>query len=253
MNEFIWVASYPKSGNTWLRFIVSNLVFGEAKGSEDILNIVPDLNEWQGALRHFWQGAHFLKTHLMADKLPLRMPSRSAIYVVRNPLDMVVSAMAYLQPTDQVMRADLLSQVVTRGGFDHWLSVEYGAWVENTESWTDGSLTFPVLTLRYEDMLADPKGHIRKVGDFLGIEVDDQKIEAVAQATSFKSMRKLEKAEIDKGEAGGMFVHERSFKDESFQFMRAGTSGGYRDHLSPEEIETLTNVFRPGMEKHGYL
>ena len=96
MARIVWLASYPKSGNTWVRFIIAALVRGEIKSSAEVARQVPDIHD--GIKGHHLLGQHttVVKTHWgwRAD-LPLREDTIGAICVVRNPLDVIESNQNY--------------------------------------------------------------------------------------------------------------------------------------------------------------
>ena len=252
MSEFIWVASYPKSGSTWMRFILSHLLFDVGGDAGKVREMVPNMHDWTGGLKYDWQGAHPVKTHLQQHDLPPRMHTRSAIYVIRNPLDMVDSAIGYIKPADDAEREDLINQFCVNGSIEPWgTTLGYGSWEDNIQSWTAESRDFPLLIMQYEDILDAPHDNIARVAEFLGADADDKKIDKVVEATSFKTMKGVEKSELAAG-AKGVFTDERLFNKQDFAFMRAGKSGGYQNNLREGEITRLRARFSPVMEKLGY-
>ena len=252
MADFTWIASYPKSGNTWLRFIIGHMVFEAGEDVSSIPAMVPDMHDWTGPIRYPWKGQYFAKTHFVFSRLPKTMHTRAAIYVTRHPLDGVVSSVEDMQPSDQEGRDDLINQYVEHGTFTHWLGLDYGSWEENVSSWAFRDHDFPYLQLRYEDIKADPHKEIRKIADFLELEVSDGRIAEVVEATSFESMRKAEEKELEAGADDGVFGHEMSYKSGNFRFMRSGKSGGYRDSLTAAQIEALVGRFKETMDRLGY-
>jgi len=252
MSDFIWIASFPKSGSTWLRFILAHLLFDPKGDNSVIREMVPNIHDWRGNLKYDWQGAFPVKTHLAQHNLPVRMHSRAAIYIYRNPLDVIDSTLSYMNPKTDPEREDLISQFCMNGAVEPWgKTLAYGSWEENLESWTAGSLGFPVLSLRYEDMLDSTQENIRRIADFLSVDVTDDKIDHVIRETSFDQMKKEEALEISTG-ASGVFTDERTLKKEEFRFMRSGKGGTYRENLRADEIDRLMERFRPTMETVGY-
>ncbi len=252
MSEFIWIASFPKSGSTWLRFIVSHLMVDMDGHKGLVREIVPNIHDWTGGLRFPWHGAHAAKTHLKYDNLPPRMKTRSAIYVVRNPLDVVDSAISYLAPQSEEQKEKIVESFVEQGSVEPWLdTLGYGSWQENVQSWTREKRDFPLLVLRYEDILDDASKLISMVADFLDVDVDEKKIEWVKDQTAFSSMKKTEKAEIQAG-SKGVFTDERLFDKKEFNFMRKGKAGGYSDSLTDKQVADLTAGFGQSMKNFNY-
>src|SRR5271166_938951 len=92
--SIIWIASYPKSGNTWVRFLACNLLFGRQVSAAALNALVPDLHEMQAATDPAPRG--LLKTHFAySPDLPCARYTAAAIYVVRNPADVLASNFFY--------------------------------------------------------------------------------------------------------------------------------------------------------------
>lgn len=249
-----WIASYPKSGSTWLRFIANQLLFVTEDDVPSVRDAVPDMHDHFEMPRYKWKGMVVMKTHLPFHNLPTRLHTQSSICIIRNPLDVVDSTLAYLDQGDGVDREFILESFCEHGSIEPWLSLlNYGSWDGHAKSWSHGKhLTFPHMTLRYEDMLDDPHTGIRKIADFYEVEVSDERINDVVEKTSFNRMKKIEEEEISAG-VQGFFTEEQSFEKKNFRFMRSGRSGGYMDNLTEEEVARLIVRFRPVMEEHGYL
>lgn len=249
-----WIASFPKSGSTWLRFIVAQLFFGERDEMPNVRDAIPDIHDYRETPRYSWGGVYPMKTHLPFHNLPPRLLTQSAIYIVRNPLDMVDSALAYLNPVGEADRKYVIDCFCQYGSVEPWFSLlHYGSWEENVKSWFSGEhLTFPHLFIRYEDMLDNPHDGVRRIANFYDLDTSDTRITEIVEATSFGAMKKAEEKELAMG-TGGFFTDEQDFGKESFRFMRSGKAGGYMKNLREEEIALLVARFRPVMEEHGYL
>jgi hypothetical protein len=253
VTDFIWVASFPKSGSTWMRFILSNLLFKVGKDKDRVREMVPNIHDWEGPLKYDWKGAYPAKTHLAQHNLPERMHTRSAIYIIRNPLDVVDSSIAYLSSNDEEERQRVIDEFCRTGSIEPWnTTLGYESWESNIASWTGESRDHPLLIMQYEDMLADPHENVGRVAHFLDVDVNDKRIEQVVKATSFSSMKKQEKKEVDAG-AKGVFTDERLFDKKDFSFMRSGKAGGYSERLDKNQVDQLISRFGATMEPLGYL
>jgi hypothetical protein len=125
MAKIIWLASYPKSGNTWVRFIVANLICGNIESSDVVHRLVPDFHtgiSWQHLMRN---GGLLLKTHLKYFKeMPLREDTIGVVYILRNPLDVIVSALNYSelrsgQKNKEQCQA-FITEFIENGGLNEW-------------------------------------------------------------------------------------------------------------------------------------
>lgn len=255
MTDFTWITSFPKSGNTWCRYIVAHLLFDFDPDVSRIDATIPDINNWTGSLTCEYRGAYPVKAHLVYDRLPKRMGFRNAVYIVRNPLDVIVSTARYMEPDGDQAAVDRVVEDFIRldGTLDSWLELGFGTICENVMSWVAArDAGQPVMLVRYEDLMSDPVGSIRLIADHLGVEVDEERCRLIAEATSFDAMRSLEERQVGEGRQDMFFV-ERGFKKErNFRFMRAGKSEQFRETLNPDQIDTLAALCRPIMERFSY-
>lgn len=259
-----WLASYPKSGNTWVRAFLSNLLF-ERSDINNMMGVTSDISPtmYQAVstrpLADLSPGEEYLyrpaalatvletcnwspcivKTHfarLTIDDMPMIPPkiSAGAVYLVRDPRDVCVSmarhfdvdleeASTMLCKQEFSINGDGLSQIVTN-------------WSTNVSSWTHGS-RFPVMVVRYEDLIDEPIEWFQKITDFLHLSGD---VEGAVRKASFNRLQAQE------DESG--FRERRN----DHAFFGCGTYGGWRDTL-PEEIAVkIEETHSEVMEKHGY-
>lgn len=263
-----WLASYPKSGSTWLRFICFHLVNDRSPTDSRELDAhinsrTTDLADRPGA---------FVKTHAAVDALGDLLPlSRTAIYVHRHPLDVLCSALNYDMLTggaDLSMRADAASRdswiegYLAEGGHPPWRRSPYfaGSWTENVESWTGGAaLPFVPLTLSYDDLADRPDETILRIADHIGLACDPARARRCAEATGFQALRRFEERELAAARASGApqgrFSGEARLRaaSEGLRFFNSGRSGGFRDILTAEQIRRGRNAFGPAAEALGYV
>lgn len=283
MGKILWLASYPKSGNTWLRAFIHNLMQGLKTGGTGPVDTSPvDINamnvlttgdslvQWY---RHLdarpplaWsreevakmrRGAQLaicaskpetviVKTHniLMAvhGHPTIHMDlTAGAIYVVRNPLDLVIS-LADHYGVDIDRAIDILNDPVNGGLSDGNIVFEvHSSWSNHVKSWTRQAHP-GLLTVRYEDMLAKPLHSFGAITRFLGLKPSRAQLDAAIEASSFKNLRQQEDA---KG------FREKSQKGS--QFFRVGKAGQWRDTLTPAQVEKVVAGHREQMERFGYL
>lgn len=276
MGKIVWLASYPKSGNTWMRALLhhffrnpdtpiplNQLGGGNLTTSETRLHWYQALDprppaEWsaeeiaamrmkvQEAIAASVPGSIFCKTHSALFESWGRMTvnlavSAGAIYIVRNPLDVVLSFADYQGVTiDTAIKAmGMLNFEQPREG--DAITSPLGSWTQNVRSWT--AKPSPDLhVVRYEDMLTDPQKTFGSVVRFLGVEAPQERIEKAVRHSSFKELRAQE------DQTG--FV-ERSPSQE--RFFRTGTSGQWRDALNDEQIERIVVDHRDQMACFDYI
>ncbi|GLZ12886.1 sulfotransferase [Actinomadura sp. NBRC 104425] len=212
MTEIAWIASYPKAGNTWLRFMLTAyLNDGPVTSIDQLQTAVPDLHKMLGGGETLpvGDGADRLlaKTHFLPDVGLMQLyreQTAKAVYLIRNPRDVMLSAMRHMG----IPRTDLAScrrfaeDFIANEGHSFWRDhFGQGSWTTNVRSWTDRDTIrthFPnieVLPVKYEDMRADPAGWLRRILEFLdlGRPLGDDVIDKAVANSTFEVMRDLER------------------------------------------------------------
>jgi len=275
MPGIIWLASYPKSGNTWLRAFLANYLSNteRAVAINDLPQHILGDNMRQHYLQfsglkdealdaeaikrlrakvHLWLAnsrAHdvFVKTHnavALADGVPLITPAATAgaIYVLRNPFDVAVSYAHHYQiplerAVENLCRQDL--RLPEQGGV---LEQYLGDWGQHVRSWTKAP-GMTRLVLRYEDMARAPLKAFGQVTSFLGLPKDMPRLKRAVRFSSFKELSRQESRE--------RFVESRP--DGKSRFFREGRSGAWREAMRDEDRDRLVERFGDLLLEHGYL
>src|SRR5271155_62087 len=217
-----FLVSFPKSGNTWTRFLLANLRFpGQPATFENINRLIPDPEGT--AKRDFdrMPRPRIIKSHECFDP---RYPR--VVYIVRDPRDVVVSQYHYHRKLRKLDDDSPIEKFVTR--FLAGETCPHGSWGQNIATWlytSEGSPRF--LWLRYEDLIADTPRELAKVVSFLQLPASAEQIAQAVERSSADRMRKLEK-EHQHG------LYRDSRKDMSF--VRAAGSGGWRKDLPAEQV-----------------
>jgi hypothetical protein len=269
LQRIIWIASFPKSGNTWARSFLANYFqppgkrldinslrqFTTADVRQDFYDKAHGrpfrgrtIDEWMQvrpkALRLIAAskpGHHFVKTHCQVIRLgdlPLIPPevTAGAVYLIRNPFDVALSYARHMGVDADAAIGRMADKTATQGGASGIMEF-VGRWDDHIRSWT----TAPGLTLhlmRYEDMVADSAGAFRDLFRFLGMPVDEAKLRRTLKRTSFESLQKQER--------------ETGFRErppEMKQFFARGTAGGWRQELTPAQVARIRSEFLPTLEK----
>lgn len=275
--SIVWLASYPKSGNTWLRAMLTHLLdpadrpldlsdlvggavaenrhaFDDICGIDSAEFSYAELLPYRSIFHHHLalENPHpcFVKTHDMFvadDRAAPMFPaaaSAAVIYLVRDPRDVAVSfahhAVANIETTIERMAdsSAMLNQWPDR--ISPFLPVRLGSWSDHVESWT-GQNDIPLLLLRYEDMLDDPVASLGRVTAIAGLDVTPAQCAAAVEATRFERLQSIERA------TG--FVEKPA---NAPRFFRAGKSGGWRDVLTPNQVERIVSDHRATMERCDY-
>jgi Sulfotransferase domain len=236
----VFLVSYPKSGNTWIRFLLANLIFPEQPATfANIHRLIPDPTD--SAKRDFDRlpRPRIIKSHDCYDP---RYPR--VIYVVRDPRDVVLSQYHYHRKLRKLEDDSPLEKFVAR--FLAGETCPHGSWGQNIGTWlytSEGNPRF--LLLRYEDLVADTPRELAKIVAFLNLPASQQQIAQAVERSSADQMRKLEKTQTDKS---GLTKGSR--KDLSF--VRAAGSGGWRSELPAPMVAEIEAAWGPLMRHLGY-
>ena len=225
-----FLVSYPKSGNTWVRFLIANLVYPEAPVDFANINIlVPDPEALSKRRMEELPSPRIIKSHECFHPGYPRI-----IYVVRDPRDVVVSQFHFHRKR-KVIGDDYPLEKFVRRFVDGETTPTYGSWGENVGSWLAARCGRPgFLLVRYEDLVTQIEREMTRITDFLNIDAPPQRITQAIERSSADQMRKLEKAAADKWS-----TTKETRQD--IAFVRSAKSSEWRSNLpasSVEEIET---------------
>ena len=273
MSGIIWLASYPKSGNTWLRIFIENLFRNTSVPAKiNELDVVryndnspnlyercvghnistmtdSQLHQYRDAVQSYLGNTSetvFVKSHSALQNYegkPLIYLEHTvgAVYLLRNPFDMVVSfsdhyRISYDDTIEAIASPSHRVNTTQQGIFQI-----LGGWTNHYKSWF-GVANFDPLFIRYEDMVRSPLKTFGRFSKFLGLPKNPERLKRAIRNSSF--------AEVSKQETMNGFS-ERSRPDQ--KFFRAGKVGGYRDILSQSQISRIIDVHGELLLEKGYI
>lgn len=188
----------------------------------------------------------FVKTH---NKLatnwdvPFITPEETvgAIFIVRNPLDLVISLAHHFGfSLDEAI--DFLNDPEAQTPEDdHKLAQVYGSWTAHTASWQKFNPQY-LHTVRYEDMLFKPTKTFGSIARFLNIPAQKNRINKAIKQSSFKVLQRQEQKDG--------FVEG---SDKAKAFFRSGKAGQWKTTLSEVQVQKIIDVQSHMMDKFGYL
>jgi len=275
VGKILWLASYPRSGNTWLRAFLHNLLRNtdapyDINRLQDFTLIDSDARWYRmldprppteltkeevAALRpraHAAMTAAFpdtvlVKTHnaLVEDRGTSMITlehTAGAIYIVRDPLDVAVSyGSHYGVSLEDAVAAMNRPGNQSIGNQENFVYELHGSWSENVKSWT-GTPNPALHVVRYEDISREPLGAFGAIAGFLGLRAPSDRI---ARAIEHSSFSVLEEQERRRG------FRERSRKSD--RFFHSGQVGRGKEVLPPALIKSLWVTHREQMDRFGYI
>jgi hypothetical protein len=279
MANFYWLASYPKSGNTWMRILLTNYLRNTSEPADinkakysTIASSRIWFDEWAGiessalddsSIERLRPGVYrcmareeqetiYMKVHDAWSRVDCgegMFPADitgGVVYILRNPLDMATSCahhwgVSVEEATDNLCNPDF-GLARSLGGMADQLSQHMGSWSGHVLSWIDES-ELPVHLIRYEDMHRDPETFFGNVVRFCGLPWD---AERVRKAVAFSDFSELQRQESANG------FKERSLRSPG-PFFRRGQVGSWREELPTLLAQRLIDVHGVTMKRFGYL
>lgn len=232
-----FLASYPRSGTTWMRFLLYETLTGESSGFGLMRRAIPSVGKQDGARPVLPDGGRLIQTHE-----PYCDAARRVVYVVRDARSVVSSEYSWQR------RSGFYA-----GSFDRFLSDfvagrsnPWGSWAHHVRYWHDSEAARKgrLHVVRYEDLRRDTYSVFRAILGFLGVEADDDLVHRAIENNSLEGMR----AKEDSAEAQGW---RRSTHPE-IRFVNTGTLAGWREKLTAEQAARIERAFGPELESLGY-
>jgi hypothetical protein len=237
----LFLVSYPRSGNTWTRFLIGNLVGTESSVSfANIEQRVPDIYQNDDGYLRGLPRPRMLKSHE-----PYEPRYRQVIHLVRDPRDVAVSYYHYQIKIRRIDDSYPLEDFVLR--YIHGKVDRFGSWGEHTGSWIgarQGSKDY--LRLLYEEMLEDPLREVGRIADFLRVDCSNEHLKQVIDLSSADRMRQLERVEAQTWQP-----LDKSRTDKPF--VRSASSGRWETELPFHSTRAIENAWQSQMEFLGYL
>lgn len=236
----VFLVSFPKSGNTWIRFLIANLAYPERSASfANIHELVPDPD---GTAKRIFDRAsrpRIIKSHECFDP---RYPR--VIYIVRDPRDVALSQYHYHRKCRKIDDDYPLEKFT--GRFLAGETCRVGSWGENVSTWLVTRRNDPrFLLLRYEDIIEDAPRELSKIATFVGISATPERLRQAVERSSADNMRKLEKTQS----------HLSTLTKTSRQdlpFVRAAGAGGWKSSLPEPLVAKIEAAWAPLMQYLGY-
>jgi Sulfotransferase domain len=267
----IFLVSFPKSGNTWMRFLLGNLINPDKSvGFVDIESVVPDIAGTPRADFRKLKRPRLIKSHDCFDPR-----YRRVIYVIRDPRDVAVSLYYYAKKVKNIDDSFSLEAFVKRmlvPGRSY-----NGTWGEHAGSWLVNAMNIAefsfqknggsfhsagsdyrarieagarrgrreLILVRYEDLLQDTQAELYRIAKFLGVDASPERIGLAVERSTADSMRKLESAQ------NLQWATTRETRKD-IPFVRQAKSGQWRKALDANSIAEIESAWGHLMRLTGY-
>ena len=232
-SDDVWVASFPRCGSTWTRWIV-RLIHNRGQPDDQEINDispyvdVPRVTEFVSLLDDMPR-PRILKSHFPYDSFPCGPPHETPgkyIYMSRNPKDVIVSLYCLVKQGhfqnvkwEKILKSQMEGSLTYGDYFDHLL----GWWAHRNDE--------NVLFLKYEDRKKDLAGQIKQIATFMEADLSSQELSKVVELATFDSMKKEEKV--------NQSWSKNYDKDGEPVFLRKGVVGDWKNFFTPEESREM--------------
>jgi len=226
-----WVVSYPKSGNTWVRFLLTHLLSGGAPLSwEGIDQHVPDIHQGRERIDRM-SGKRFIKSHK-----PLFEEYPNSIYLCRDGRDVMVSYYHFLKGYGEDV-----------GSFSEFLQ-DYpkwpGTWSNHVIQALQARNRDPerVLIVRFEDLKNDPEHELARMADYAGIEATDYELSQAVEACHISNLKALEEND-----------RPSTRKEATNKFFRSGKTKQWKSVFSENDLKYFYSKSGEALSRLGYM
>ena len=236
------ITSYPKSGNTWLRFIIFELYFGHRNtqiNSKNIEEFIPGINK--DSLQKIEDNKHsyktvFFKSHYSYPQMK-EFKLGKILLIIRNPLEVLSSLINYYK-----IPKSNIDECVNQFCKFHTLNFikkkfNFPSWSEHLDSWKNSNED--ILLFTYNQLIDNFEFNIKKIINFCEIDFDGKKIDLVKNKTNFYSLKNLEEYE-KKNKIEGFFYNN---DHKTINFMNKGKKKSYYEIFTNLQIKKLEKSF----------
>lgn len=228
----VFVGSYPRSGSTWLRFMLLEILAGQASGFVNTNEMLPDVGKHEAGAPVLPGSGRLIKTHE-----PFRAEYGKAIYLVRDPRDVALSEFAY--QTALGIEKDDFDSYIERfliGGVN-----PFGSWIDHANSWINAADAgrSEILHVNFEELKQKPHEQLGRIVDFLQMPEVKVRISGAIENNSLARMKEKEKANPQRASAKGRFI-------------RSGSAGGWRATFTDRQAQLVQQHAGTLMARLGY-
>jgi len=240
----VMLGSYPRSGSTWLRFTLFEILSGEPSSFDKVNAALRGISDYQHGAGLLPGNGRFIGTHE-----PYRPAYRRAVYLVRDVRDVALSEYAFEKNLG-----------IARNSMDAYLEdlllgrKRHGSWRNHVESWIDSPLakSGDLFFIRYEDLRKDSVDVFRQMVDFLRVNVNIETIERAVANNTVQRMREKEDSLYKQHGYAAVPRRPKKGVEAGGRFVRSGSIGGWQGRLSSQQLKLIERHAGSTLMRLGY-
>jgi hypothetical protein len=277
----IWLASYPKSGNTWVRYFLASLIYSnQGKNGLDKLGYImqyPKRDQFEKLVSNFddfnqikknWINSQIkinsdnkvkiFKTHhilcsLGDDNFTDEKNTLGAIYIVRDPRNVISSILYHfnLSSTEEALNFIMEEKKFIgnmKNKINYPLHTLIGSWKSNYNSWKNIGKNF--LLVKYENLILNPNTEFKSIANYIsniiGIKFSEEQIKNSIEESSFKNLRNIE-------DKNGFIESIEDPENKKKKFFNLGPNNNWKKNLEKKFIDKIEKSFNSEMKELGYI
>ena len=236
----VFIASYPRSGSTWLRFLLFEILARDTALFDRVNRTIADVGRHSGKPPLLPDGGRLIKTHEA-----YRPDYKKAIYLIRDVRDVVTSEFEYESAHERISEDfDRFIMLSLRGKANG-----YGSWQDHLSSWLDSPLAHSgkLLVVKFEEMRRQTEEVLAEVLCFLGVEPDRH---LIRQAIANNNVQRMRAKEDHSPQISGMPA--KSGSGDQSRFIRSGAIAGWQARLTPSQVSLIEKWSRAGLAAGRY-
>jgi len=223
----VWLVSYPRSGNTWMRFLMANILYPDKDINYRSINrLVPDIHQQQNWAKEGVENPQFIKSHFK-----FKDDYRRVIYLYRDGRDAAISLYYFYMLDEKGLSFDqFFCQQFISG------QLLFGDWKKHITFWMFEDHKIEFLPIRYEELYSDTRWELAKMAKFSDIKATIAEIETAVDKSSFEELEKIRARD-------GVHPKMKGLR---------GKPGGWRETFTKSQNGMFWDYAGDLMEKLGY-
>ncbi|XP_065767378.1 LOW QUALITY PROTEIN: amine sulfotransferase-like [Muntiacus reevesi] len=245
-DDDVFIITYPKSGTIWTQQILSLIYYEGHRNRTEIVETIDRIPFLEYNLHKIdyekRPSPRLFTSHLPYYLAPkgLKNKKTKIIYIYRNPKDVLTSFFHF---------SNLVIKLEASSSIGHFMEkfldgkVIGSLWFDHIRGWYEHRHDFNILFMMYEEMKKDLRSSVLKISSFLEKELSEEDLDAVVNQATFQNMKLDPQANYD-----SILKNEVGTRTNEGHFLRKGTIGDWKHHLTVEQNERFDRVFQRKMK-----